>query len=273
MEKMEQPISKIEKIEPKLVLRFLRHSKKERVLEEVEDKDIPLSVEGRDLAAIKYETPLDFRYGHVVGSPRIRTQETGAVAATQNSETILEDLGVGKVRVDESLDFFVDDTLYGKRFHKAYAEGNLMSFIVHESDIIAKETEDVSSSTYSRMAANIARIIYRNFEIASRGASVLAQSENTENKQNDFERIIATHAGIQESFLFKVVEVIKGREEREALLSLIGETGVDFTEGFDVILSKENGEEKIRIVYKKGEYVFDEVVSADSLKRIIEEGE
>lgn len=122
------------------------------------------------------------------------------------------------------------------------------------------------------MAANIAEIIYRNFKAASRGASILEQSANPKNENNDFERILATHGAIQESFLLKVVEKVNGAAARDALLLLIGENGFDFTEGFDVTLSKENGRENIRITYKKGEYTFDEIVPISVIEEIIEEG-
>jgi hypothetical protein len=97
---------------------------------------------------------------------------------------------------------------------------------------------------------------------------MLEQSTNVGNTQNDFERIFATHATIQESFLLKVVEKIKGTSERDALLALIGEDGFGYTEGFDVTLSKENGEEKIRVVYKKEDYVFDAIVPVAIIKEI-----
>lgn len=259
-----------ENVTPKVLLHFLRHSIKEKASEK-SDTDTLISEEGRELAAKKFGDPVDMRFGHVVGSPRMRTQETAAVAATQNPEIYPEELGIGKVRINEALDFVVGDTLYGKRFAEAYKEGRLMSFVVRESDAVAKESGDMTSSTYSRMAANIAGIIYRNFEAASRGAAILEQSQNPKNELNDFERILSTHAGTQESFLLKLVGKIKGEEARDALLSLIGENGFEYVEGFDVTLSKENGKEKIRITYRKDGYIFDEIVPADIIKEIADE--
>ncbi len=266
----EWPENKIEKELPKVVLHFMRHSIKEKAPEK-SDEQISLSPEGRKLAAEKFENPLDMRFAHVVGSPRVRTRETAVAVATGNVE--IEDLGIGKVRVNELLDFVVDEVgNYGKRFIEEFIAGRVMSFLVKESDQLAQESGDTTSSTYSRMAANIASIIYRNFEAASRGASILKQSENPQNKANDFERILATHGTIQESFLMKVAEKVKGIEERDALILAVGEGGFGFNEGFDAVLSKENGKEKIRITYKKGEYVFDEVVSPEIIREIMGEG-
>lgn len=258
---------------PQVVLHFMRHSIKEKAPEK-SDTDILLSPAGRELAAKKFENPTDMRFAHVVGSPRVRTHETGAVAATQNPETNPADLGIGKVRVDEALDFKVDERdEYGRRLYEAFAAGEYLSFLLNESDALAKEKGDTESSTYSRMAADVANIIYRNFKAASRGASILEQSEHPENEPNDFQRILATHGGIQESFLLKAVEKLKGVAERDKLFALIGGNAFDVTEGFDVTLTKEGGEEKIRITYTKGDYTFDEIVPVSVIEEIIAEGE
>ena len=268
---MEGSQNHVEKITPKVVLHFLRHSKKEKAPEK-NDTDIQLTKEGRNLAARKYENPVDMRFAHVVGSPRIRTHETSATAATQDPKTNPKDLGVGKVRVNKALYFAISEGEYGNRLNAAFEEGKGMSFLVNESDGLARDTGDTTSSTYSRMAANIAGIIHRNYEVATRGASIFEQSGNPKNQQNDFERILATHGAIQECFLLKVAEKVKGVVERNALLVAIGENGFDFTEGFDATFSKENGQEQIRITYKKGKYAFDEVVPVSVIEKIIEEG-
>lgn len=255
---------------PKVVLHFLRHSIKEKAPEK-DDKDIKLSPEGRALAAEKFDDPMDMRYAHVVGSPRVRTHEIAVAAATGDSSLRPEDLGVGKVRVDETLDFKDEGGVYGEAFNKAYTDGRLLPFLLQESDVLARENGDTASSTYSRSAANIASIIHRNYEVASRGAAILEQSENPENTRNDFERVLATHGTIQECFLLKVVEKLKGVQERDILLSLIGDNGFDYVEGFDVTLSKDNGVETIRITYKKGDYTLDENVPIEIIEEI--EGE
>lgn len=268
---MEWPRNKVEKEMPRVVLHFMRHSIKEKAPEK-SDVDILLSEAGRELAVKKFDHPVDMRFAHAVGSPRIRTYETAVVAATKSTTMDPGDIGIGKVRVSEALDFVVNESdEYGRRLYEAFEAGKYLSFLLNESDALAREKRDTSSSTYSRMAANIAGIIYRNFEVASRGARQLEKS-NSESKKNDFRRILATHGGIQESFLLKVVEKTKGIEDRDRLLSLMGGNGFDFIEGFDAILSKENDGEKIRITYKKGEYVFDEIVSPDIIREILEEG-
>lgn len=147
-----------------------------------------------------------------------------------------------------------------------------MTFLVHESDALAKKTGDTTSCTYSSMAAGIARAIFHSYEIASRGATVLEQSENPKNELNDFERILATHGTLQESFLLKVIEKMKGAGARDELLQLLGGTWFDFNEGFDVTLLKVHGEEQIRLTYKKGDYTFDEIVPVSVIEEIIEEG-
>lgn len=269
---MEGQQQKPEKVNPKVILHFLRHSIKEEGTGK-DDKDISLSGEGRELAARKYENPLDMRYAHVEASPRMRTQETAATTATKDAKARPEDLGVGKMRIREALDYNLDETEgYGKRLYEKDAEGKLLSFLLHESDAAVRASGDTTSSTYSRMAANIAGIIYRNYQTASRGASMFERSEHSQSEHNDFERILATHGAIQECFLLKAVEKVKGIAAHDALLAVIGEKGFDFTEGFDVTLSKENGMRQIRITYKRGEYVLNEIVPVSVIEEIIEEG-
>lgn len=264
---------------PKVVMHFMRHSIKENppVNEDApkkEDAQIILSEPGRVLAAEKFPEKTDLRVAHIEGSPRVRTHETGVIAATKDATMNPKDIGTGKLRINEALDFVIDgEGVYAERIAREYEKGTLLSFFVNESDSLAREIGDTKSSTYSKLAANIAGIVYKNFQAASRGVSVLEQSKSTENAQNDFERIFATHGIIQESFLLKVAEKVKGIAERDTLLSVIGENGFDYVEGFDAILSKENGEEQIRIVYKKGDYVFNEVVPETVIQEIISEGQ
>ena len=255
----------------KVVLHCIRHSIKEKTPEK-DDKDVQITPEGRALAAEKFENPLDMRYAHVVGSPRVRTHETAATAATQDAATSPEDLGVGKVRINEKLDFVINDTRYGNSFNEAYLAGKALSFLVHESDALARESGDTASSTYSRMAANVANIIHRNYDAASRGASVLEKSVNPDNEKHDFERILATHGTIQECFLLKVVEKLKGVAERDQLLKVAGNNGFGYVEGFDATFVKTNGEVVMRITYKKGDYTLDEIVPMAVIEEIQQEG-
>jgi broad specificity phosphatase PhoE len=263
-----------EKEVPTVTLHFMRHSIKAGASADMTDQQIPLTDQGRELAAKKLEAPLDMRFSHVAGSSRVRTHETAVIAATQNPAVTPNEFQVGKVRSLAELDFDTNEAdVYGRRFADEYRKGRLLPFLIKESDALAKESGDTTSSTYSRMAANIAKLIERTYEAASRGASILEQSHNTDNEKNDFERVFVTHASIQESFLLKLVEKMKGESARDELLSKIGDNGFEYVEGFDTTLSKKNGEIQVRITYKKGDYSFDEVVPQSVLEEIIKEGE
>ena len=106
---IENPQQRPEELLPRVVLHFLRHSIKEKAPEK-RDQEIQLTPEGRRLAAEKFENPIDMRFAHVAGSSRVRTHETAAAAATGNPEVKLEELGTGKVRVKEALDFDIQET-------------------------------------------------------------------------------------------------------------------------------------------------------------------
>ncbi len=257
---------------PKLTLQFMRHSVKEKA--DKPDNDILLTPEGRQKAAETFDQPMDMRFGHTVGSPRVRTTETAVAAASQDPELTPENLGIGKTRIKEELNYAVDESNeYGRKFNEAYEAGKVISFLVQESDTLAREYKDAVSSTYSEMAGNIASIILKNYEVASRGSRILEQSENPENETNDFSRILATHATIQECFLIKLTEKLKGVDARDELMAVIGDKGFDYNEGFSTEVSVELGEVQVRIKYKKGDFVLNEIVSPEILKQISQEGE
>jgi len=257
---------------PKVILHFMRHSIKEKAPEK-NDTEIQLNEAGRKLASTKFDAPVDFRFAHTVGSPRVRTHETATIAATGDPEATPTDLGLGKMRVNPDLDFGLDvQNPYGKKFYDEFMAGKAMPFLVHESDALAKLEGDQVSSTYSRMAANIAKIVYKNYEVALRASSILDKSENPENEQNDFERVLATHGTIQESFLLKVIEKMKGESARDELLEIVGLNGFDFIEGFDVTLAPEGDAIQIRLTYKKDTYILDEIVPPEIVKQIVDEG-
>lgn len=260
-----------EKTPIRVVLHFMRHSIKEKAPEK-KDEEVRLTSEGCKLASEKFKEPLDMRFTHIAGSSRIRTHETAAAAATKNPDIALAELGTGKLRTKEALDFAIKETGgFAELFNEAAKNGKLMSFLMKESDAKAKELGDTTSSTYSKMAANIASIILQNFKVASRGVSILEKSNNPQNTHNDFERVFATHQTIQESFLLKLIEKVGGTDAQDKFFAAVGENGFGFNEGFDVTFSKEDGKDKIRVTYKKGDYVFDEVVPVAIIEEIVSE--
>lgn len=272
----------------KIALRFFRHDEKEGDPLK-NDHDIELSDTGREHAKTQArETNLS--QSVAFGSPRLRTQETaGFVMAGDRDEItgkesfaelkakIDSELGHGsKIKVDQRLNFALEaDTGYVRKAEEAYKNGELVKFLVEESDELAKNVGDNESSTYSRMASSVASIIKKYFGIAPRWDDLA----NDESKQYEktLERFFGTHQSIQESFLAKVIELTKGIEERDRFVRAIGNKGFNYTEGFEVDITKKNtsAEPTIHLTYKKEgstpteNFVFDEEVSGSVLDQIV----
>jgi broad specificity phosphatase PhoE len=268
---MEYPKFEAKETFPTLTLHFMRHSIKEK--SDAQDAGVHLSEEGRKQAVDRYEQPIDLRFGHVVGSPRLRTKETAFLAATKDQSQEIENAPIGKIREDDRLDFKADEnTLLGKAMYEAYNNKKTLSYYVYESDKLAQQHHDVESGTYLRMAGNIAEILLENYETAVRGKAILEQSTNQNNKPNDFERILGSHQGVLESFLLRYCEKVNGVEDRDKLLSIIGEEGFGFNEGFDVVFCKDGSDIAIEISYKKGDFSLREKIIPDILSEMVKEG-
>lgn len=284
----EQPrsIENTAEFRSKINLRFFRHDEKESDPQK-SDHDIELTPKGR-LHAKEQASETNLAQSVAFGSPRRRTQETagfimagqseditGAESFGELKEKIDKDLGYGtKIAIDPKLNFDMEaDNEYVKEAMAAFKKGELMKFVVEKSDELAKETDDDRSSTYSRMAASIASIIKKYIGVAPRWDDLV----NDEAKKYEpiMNRFFATHQGMQESFLAKVIELSKGVGERDRFIQAIKNKGFDYAEGFEAeIITKDTSEPVVHISFKKeGEtpestFEFDEIVSIDILEKI-----
>ena len=278
----------------KIELHFFRHGEKEKG-EGISDEEIRLTPAGRIKAMAKIR-PLTISQAVAFGSPRKRTQETAgfAMAGIQPEiigeetleelrEKIEKDLKVGKkIGVEEKLDFPEDlTTEYHKLTQEHYRKGDLLKFLVEESDDLAKKYNDKKTYTYSRSARQIAELIKKYLKIAPRWNEL---AEDKSKKYGDtLERFMGTHQTIPESFLAKVIEKTEGKEEKDNFVKLLDNKGFDYVEGFDLeILNTKDGP-KIKIHYenKKGlpapvgkekPFTFDEYIKPELLDEIIKEG-
>jgi hypothetical protein len=114
--------------------------------------------------------------------------------------------------------------------------------------------------------------------IAPRFDQIVSDEEKKEKYSDTLERFMGSHAGVIDVFLCKVVEKLKGIEERNKLVESLANSGFNFAEGFDVEIDVINGEPQMRIKYSKpkderGEaFEIDEVVPHEILEQMIEEG-
>ncbi len=285
-EQSQNSVESKEDFNSKIKLRFFRHDEKENDPEKT-DHNIELTPKGRTHAK---DQALETNLAQSVafGSPRRRTQETAGFIMAGQSEDITgeesfselkekvdKDLGYGtKIAVDPKLNFDMEaDNEYVREAMAAFKKGELMKFVVEKSDELAKETGDDRSSTYSRMAASIASIIKKYVGVAPRWDDLV--NDEAKKYEPTMSRFFATHQGMQESFLAKVIELSKGIEERDRFIQAIENKGFDYAEGFEAeITTKDTSEPVVHISFKKegqipeSTFEFDENISINILEKI-----
>lgn len=267
-------------------LRIFRHAEKESDKNKT-DKEIELTETGRKQAVEESEDK-DISQSIAFGSPRKRTQQTAGLVMGGKLEEITGDenikelkekldkeLKVGsKIGIDKRLDFNIDfSTDVGKKVLEAVKNGNYLKFLVEQSDSFAESFKNADTETYSGMAGRVAEIVKKYLAIAPRWDK-LAQDESKDYKDT-LKRFFGTHQGIGESFLAKIIEQTKGKVERDAFVSVLGNQGFDFAEGFDVkIETVDDKTQNIHILFKKekeGQIVFeyDEIVPREIIEGFI----
>lgn len=291
-----------EAFDSRIVLRIFRHANKEKALtpEDQErfnelvaedpnlDKDywIRLNNEGREQANASSDPSGDIEQSIAFGSPRKRAQEVSlhvmagqaGVTPDMNFETakemVDEDLGMGsKVGSEKRLDFAAQGKT-GDAFNQAYMDGRTMEWLVKESDSSAIENKDKITSTYSRMASNVASLVSKYYRTADRWQELVLDSEKKYEK--DLKRFLGTHQTVTESFLAKVIEKTKGEDARDKFVEILG-GGFGFVEGISVEIKSMGDKKVLSIEYKKdlpnGEkYEFNESVPIEIIEEIIEDG-
>jgi hypothetical protein len=266
-------------------LSFFRHGESERT--QGSDFERRLTEKGKKQAAEKSRF-VDINQSIAFGSPRKRTQEAAGLVMSGNLDEIngqesLEEirgkldkeLKIGsKIGIDQRLDCsFQCGSEYERESLEAFSSDNFLKFLVEESDQRASELGDEKSFTYLRGAKAIAGIISKYLKIEPRWNRLVQQKDYS----NRLERFLGTHQGVGESFLAKIIEMKKGKEERDNFVEILNGQGFDFTEGFEVVISSAGKQEpKIKINYQKEKngkiiYQFNEAISNQDLDEIINE--
>ncbi|MDP4000875.1 MAG: histidine phosphatase family protein [bacterium] len=277
-----------DKAESRIVLYFRRHGKKEQTLEGQTDTDVPLTKEGRGQAVqigkdlnVKPEMTIAF------GSRRKRAQEVAARAMLANEDDIspnmpldqlkariAKELGYGqKIIEDRRLDFNEGKgTALGVLTDKAYAEKRTAEFMIHDSDRIAQETKDLTTSTYTRLASQVAELVQKYAKIGSNFHRIVEEDPEKYKKfQNQMERFMGTHNTVSDSFVAKVIEKQQGIEERERFLQSVGPLGFKEAEGFNIEVINRGGNQEIRLNVKAGNEEWNIDVVPDTIGRIIDD--
>lgn len=162
----------------------------------------------------------------------------------------------------------------GLQIAKAREENRLLEWIVQESDAYVLDQHDKVGGSYSRMAANIARMIKAQLARAD-GWDMRARSNRLARPEQ--ENYWAADSGITEAFLAKVIQKTSGTAHRNKFIAALGNNGFEPTEGFEVAISNFKGKKVIDVLFKKidktGESVFSfrQRISPELLDKIIEE--
>ncbi|MFA6908417.1 MAG: hypothetical protein WC289_00855 [Patescibacteria group bacterium] len=292
-----QQEQRIEGYDSRISLHFTRHGEKEKDPNK-SNRERLMTAKGRQQAIEKgkkregrHDAAMAFG-SHVVRSQQVagyemaiaqgRTDITGDETLEELKAKLDQDLEYGhRVGEDKRLGFDFYDKEYERITDEAYDKKQGLKFVVEESDQLAEKMGDSKSISYSRAASNIAQVVEKYIKIAPTFNTLVSDSEKREQYGDTMERFMGSHAGVIDCFLAKVVEKIKGVEERDALVRALGNQGFDETEGFevDIVKTSHSDEPSVRVMYDKKDkdgnelFHFDEVVSPETLKEIIEEGE
>lgn len=279
----------------RVILHIFRHGEKGPKPEGGTDYDVRLSKEGRQKSRERYRPGTNLEQSIAYGSPRDRAQETAGLAMSGSSAESLEelqeeldaDLKYGsKIGRDPRLNAnFEPKSPYTDEFESAYKKGQVVKFLVEDSDKVAQEVNDKESFTYHRGAKQFAGILQKFIRVAnqwdflqesSRWDEKLVQNPGKRYEDPTLERFLGSHSPIVESFLAAAIEVTRGKEERDRFVekATSGGKGFNLLEGFGVEIQSQTGAEPtIHIHYikeKDGEaiYEFDENLIQEDINRM-----
>lgn len=251
-------------IETRVILEIMRHGKREKHPDPLLDggPELKLTPEGRaqtDERGKELDPQIEVSLGW--GSPRVRSQETAyrVMLADENlnpnetlgkiEERIDKELqGVGKKMIeDERLNFHASGPI-GVDGKSAYHEGRYMDWVINDSDKSAIEKHDTESSTFTRMAGNVASIVQRYTKIGSNFNRIASKTDKYEESGNQLERYLGTHQGIAESFVAKVLGKVKGEKIKDEFVASVA-SGFDETEGVHIEIINKGDEQHILMRY------------------------
>jgi len=273
---------------PTIRLEFFRHDERSKEPQQGvphDDNNMRITPAGREHAqgegATKDPHP---DVAVLFGSERDRSLETAFHQAYANDPDITPSMTLEEMKEATSmpygqkhhqipeLNFNIDGSAeYKKAVEQAYFKDNkYLEFLYEHSDEVAEKAGDKVSSTYSRQAANIAKLIRKYVDIVPRWEELTTQEpQKYAGFNNEMQRFMGTHGGIQECFLMKVIDKLEGREAALAFArSLAG--GFGYSEGFSVALEKGDDDLRVVVNYKDKSWeitpeILDEIIQENPI--------
>lgn len=273
-------------VESRVVLNFMRHGKKEKL--DLPDEEIPLTIQGKHDAWRKgIQARAHPEVAIALGGPRKRTRETSThvmlgsrVAPHADLEEmereIAKELKYGKkVMMDERLNFRADGPV-GQEVEEAAKKEEYFRYLLEQSDQRAVETHDLTSTTLTRHAGNVAELIQKYVSVSETFHKLASGPDKKYEKYgNRLERYLGTHLGIQESFIVKVLEKLGEEAKRQAFIEAYPK-GFKELQGMNIDVSTRGSERTIFLSYeipdKSGRLVTERILlTGEVLEKIIEE--
>ncbi|MEO6077170.1 MAG: hypothetical protein ABIP54_00085 [Candidatus Andersenbacteria bacterium] len=241
-----------------------------------EDADIRLTLEGRNHAKEQgKEKDPHPETSIVYGSMRDRAMETSLRHMLANDERVtnessLEDMralvgsNISKGRKDiatQLLDFEMEgNPEFNKVAYEHYIDKkDLLDWLWKESDRTVRDLHDKESSSYSRMAGNVAELINKYINIFPRWQKITeSESEKYAQFNNELQRHFGSHQSVLESFLMKVIQKTDGEEAVSDFIgSLKSRNGLDFSEGFSVEIEGGAEQEEVKVTFRDNQWKVD----------------
>lgn len=156
------------------------------------------------------------------------------------------------IEADSRLDFEAQG-LVEKNQNQAYVDGHLLEYTAKKSDEEALESNDRVSSTYTRIAGAVSDLILSYVATGKELHNtvqnmVRLRPESFKSIVKDgkcaFERFFGTHAGIGESFMLKIIEVLekRGQLPKGTQEEIMEKTGASFKENEGIRLEIHNSD-------------------------------
>lgn len=283
-------------LETKIVLHFFRHGAKDTDPSKKNEEQLLTEV-GRSQADEKgREIKPDPKTTLTYASPRPRTQETAlrALLAESGETTVNDDLtkleelahsdlakakipNAKKLVIDERLNFTEKGGPASNNLMTAFKEKRLLRWTVESSDQEMLETGDKITSSYSRVAGNVAELVKHYTDIGNTFyQSKIRKQENDKLSKEElisFERLFGTHQLIPESFICKVLEKTQGHEAVEKFLASIKDFAFAELQGFDLEVTNSAQGQEIKMTFPMGQENQTIIFKAELLDEIIGEKE
>ncbi len=183
-------------------------------------------------------------------TPMMTAQEVEKEINREFKEAQDKGLPIRKTLSDDRLNFRFEGEM-NQEVLKAVKEGHLLEYLVNESDQIVLDRKDRQSTSLSVQAGSIADLLKNYSAGVLKGWRQVSLNKPDDYRQFNYqlERYLGTHAGIAESFVFKLLKNQQGETAaREFLKAYPG--GFKELGGVDVQAELIDGQPRFTLTYQ-----------------------